>query len=264
MPLSVVAVPIGHAGDITLRALETLRSADVVIGEERREVSKLLKTLGIENKSIELLNEHSTENDVNQLLELVRNNNVALVSDCGTPGFCDPGARLVAACRREGLTATPIPGASSLMCLLAIAGRELREFLFRGFLPAEREARNAALSELDRERRPFILMDTPYRLGRLLEELAERWPNRMAVLGCDFTQETETILEAPLKELPKLVGSRKAEFVIAVFPSERTEQPRSDRRDSRKTGRRNDNFNKRASSARYNESRRPNRKDRGN
>jgi len=248
MPLSVVAVPIGNPGDITLRAIEVLRTADVVIGEERREVSKLLKSLGIENKPIELLNEHSSEADVNQLLELVREKKVALVSDCGTPGFCDPGAKLVAACRREGLTATPVPGASSLMCLLSIAGHDLREFLFRGFLPAEREARNEALRELDREERPFILMDTPYRMSRLLAELAERWPERTAVLGCDFTQPTETILEAKLKKLPEMVGSRKAEFIIAVFPDRDHKSPP---------------INKRASIAKYSGSRRPSRRDRG-
>ncbi len=254
MPLSLVAVPIGNPGDITLRALKVLRSADIVIGEERREVSKLLKALGVENKPIELLNEHSSENDVSRLLDLVRTNNIALVSDCGTPGFCDPGAKLVAACRKKGLAVIPIPGASSLMCLLSIAGKDLSEFLFRGFLPAEKEARTAALKELDREYRPFILMDTPYRMNRLLEELAAHWPDRTAVLGCDFTQETETIIEAKLKDLPAKVGSRKAEFIIAVFPGE-------EKQDS--PVRRMKRFNKRVSNAGYSESRRPYRKGRG-
>lgn len=218
MPLFVVAVPIGHPKDITLRALETLQSAEIVIGEERREVSKLLKSHGIEGKRLELLNEHSSDDDVKELLEMTRNHNVALVSDCGTPGFCDPGARLVAACRHEGLSTTPVPGASSLMCLLSIAGHDLREFLFRGFLPAERETRAEAFRELERERRPIVLMDTPYRLERLLEELAKRWPDRRAVLGCDFTQESETVFESTIAKLPGLVGKRKAEFIIIVFP----------------------------------------------
>ncbi len=218
MSLHLIAVPIGNPGDITLRAVETIKSADIVIGEERKEVSKLLKSLGIEGKRMELLNEHSTDDDVRDLLKLCREQTVALVSDCGTPGFCDPGARLVAACRSEGLSASPLPGASSLMCLLSVSGHDMREFLFRGFLPAEREERARALRELERERRPMILMDTPYRLGRLLDELAKKWPDRRAVLGCDFTQATETVIEATLKELPALVGERKAEFILAVFP----------------------------------------------
>jgi 16S rRNA (cytidine1402-2'-O)-methyltransferase len=219
LALQLIATPIGHPGDITLRAIEALKAADVVIGEERKEVSKLLKSLGIEGKQLELLNEHSRQEDVVELLNLCKSKNVALVTDCGTPGFCDPGARLVAACRNEGLTSTPLPGASSLMCLLAVSGRDMREFVFRGFLPADRDERARAIRDLERERRPIVLMDTPYRLGRLLAELASQWPERRALLGCDFTQPSETIIEAPLKALPTLVGNRKAEFILALFPA---------------------------------------------
>jgi 16S rRNA (cytidine1402-2'-O)-methyltransferase len=253
MALKLVATPIGHPQDITLRAIETLKTADLVIGEERREVSKLLKALGIEGKTIELLNEHSTPDDVLALKELCREKVVALVTDCGTPGFCDPGARLVAACRAEGLVASPVPGASSLMCLLSVSGTDMREFLFRGFLPAERESRTAAIRELERERRPVIIMDTPYRLGKLLTELAARFPERRALLGCDFTQETESIHEGKLKDLARQIGERKAEFILALFPREggraagdsRGEErggaaspgrPRTDRRPSRHSG----------------------------
>ena len=244
MALQLIAVPIGHPGDITLRAIESLKAADVVVGEERKEVSKLLKALGIEGKRMELLNEHSRDEDVRELVGLCRTSQVALVTDCGTPGFCDPGARLVAACRSEGLAASPLPGASSLMCLLSVSGTDMRQFLFRGFLPAEREERLQALRELDRERRPIVLMDTPYRLGRLLSELSERWPDRRALLGCDFTQPTETVLEAPLKALPGLVGERKAEFILAVFPGggpahgpgPRPERPARERERDRRPG----------------------------
>ena len=218
MPLKLVAVPIGDPGDITARAVEILKNAAVVIGEERKEVSKLLRSLGITGKPMELLNEHSTDDDVKDLLELCRAQDVALVSDCGTPGFCDPGARLVRACRSAGLGVSPAPGASSLMCLLSVSGTDMRQFLFRGFLPAEREERARELNQLDRERRPIILMDTPYRLNRLLDELARKWPSRRALLGIDFTQATEQILEAPLADLPKIVGEKKAEFILAVFP----------------------------------------------
>lgn len=216
--LQLVAVPIGHPGDITLRAVEALQAADVVIGEERKEVSKLLRHLKIDGKEIELLNEHSRDDDVKDLLALCRDRAVALVTDCGTPGFCDPGARLVTACRSAGVRVSPVPGASSLMCLLAVAGLEMREFLFRGFLPADRDDRARALRDLDRERRPIVLMDTPYRLSRLLSELSQRWPARRAVLGMDFTQSTEEIIEGALSELPQRVGERKAEFIMVVMP----------------------------------------------
>lgn len=220
MALQLIAVPLGNSGDITLRAIEALKDADVVVGEERKEVSKLLKSLGIEGKRLELLNEHSKDEDVRELAELCRTSKVALVTDCGTPGFCDPGARLVAMCRTQKVVSTPLPGASSLMCLLSVSGSDMRQFLFRGFLPAEREERARALNELSRESRPTILMDTPYRMGRLLSELAERFPDRRVLLGCDFTQETETIIEARAADLPALVGERKAEFILALYPGD--------------------------------------------
>jgi len=218
MALELIATPLGDAGDITLRAIEILKAADVVIGEERKEVSKLLKALGIEGKRLELLNEHSGDDDVRELATLCKTSRVALVTDCGTPGFCDPGARLVAMCRSQGVSSKPIPGASSLMCLLSVSGSDMRQFLFRGFLPAEKEERHQSLNELAREKRPVILMDTPYRMGRLLSELAERFPDRRVLLGCDFTQSTETVIEAKASALPALVGERKAEFILALYP----------------------------------------------
>ncbi len=217
MSLAIVATPIGHPGDITLRAIETLKNAEIVIGEERKEVSKLLKSLGIEKKEYFLLNEHSRDDDVKELLELCRTKTVALVSDCGTPGFCDPGARLVAACRKEKIPVTTAPGASSLMSILSLSGENLRQFVFRGFLPAEREERERAVRELAREDRPVVLMDTPYRLVRLLSELAEKFPERRALLGIDLTQATEEILEDRLSELRVKVGERKAEFILILF-----------------------------------------------
>lgn len=219
MSLELVATPIGDTGDLTLRAIEVLKAADVVIGEERKEVSKLLRSLGLEGKRMELLNEHTRDNELAELVALCRSSRVALVTDCGTPGFCDPGARLVSLCRAEGLSSRPVPGASSLMCLLSVSGSDMRSFLFRGFLPAEREERAAALSELAREKRPVVLMDTPYRLGRLLAELAERFPMRRVLLGMDFTQASETVIEALARDLPKLVGERKAEFILALYPA---------------------------------------------
>src|SRR5947207_403646 len=118
MSLHLVAVPIGDPGDITQRAIATLAAADIVVGEERKEVSKLLKALGVQGKRMELLNEHSKDSDVTELAGFCRELKVALVTDCGTPGFCDPGARLVAACRSQNTAMTTVPGASSLMCLL--------------------------------------------------------------------------------------------------------------------------------------------------
>jgi 16S rRNA (cytidine1402-2'-O)-methyltransferase len=218
LSLKVIATPIGDPGDITLRAIEALRDADIVIGEERKEVSKLLKRLGLEQKPTELLNEHADERTIADLLLLCRDKNVALVSDCGTPGFCDPGARLVAACRAEKIPVTPLPGASSLMCLLSMSGENLRQFLFRGFLPAEREERAVALREILREAQPAVLMDTPYRFAKLLAELSAAAPERVVLIGMNFTQETEQIWQGTALDAATVFAEQKAEFILLLFP----------------------------------------------
>ena len=115
MSLSVIATPIGNLGDISYRSVEILKAADLIIGEERKVVSKLIKHLSLGRKEIELLNEHSDQEDLDFLLNECRIKTIALVSDCGTPGFCDPGALLVKACRKAGIKIDILPGASSLM-----------------------------------------------------------------------------------------------------------------------------------------------------
>lgn len=223
--LKVIATPIGNPGDITLRAIDSLKSADAVIGEERREVSTLLKRLGVEKTEIHLLNEHSSDADVASLLELCKTKTVALVSDAGTPGFCDPGARLVSACRKEGIKVEALPGASALMCLISLAGTQVKNFVFAGFPPAEREERTQALRNFALDKRATVLMDTPYRLSKLLTELAQIAPDRRALLGMDFTLESENVLEGSLKELSAKVEDRKAEFMLLLYPSESASRP---------------------------------------
>jgi 16S rRNA (cytidine1402-2'-O)-methyltransferase len=227
MPLYLVSTPIGHPDDITLRALKVLREADVIIGEEGKEVRRLLKSLDIpfqnlgpvvpDAKPIELLNEHSTHDDIERLGKMCRDKNVALVTDCGTPGFCDPGADLVRFCQRSNIATTPIPGASSLMSLLAVTGARLDEFLFVGFLPANTAERERKLHELTKEKRPFVVMDTPYRLQKTLRELAEGFGHRDGVLGLNLTQDSEKVIRAPLKKITDLLPVEKAEFVLVVL-----------------------------------------------
>lgn len=246
MSLFVVSTPIGHPKDITLRALDILKECDLVIGEERSEVSRFLKSLGLTEKPYELLNEHSSEDDVAALVRVCREQRVALVSDCGTPGFCDPGADLVRACRQQGVAVTAIPGASSLMALLSVSGLRLRDFVFVGFLPPDSESRAAAIRELSQEPRPCFIMDTPYRLSKTLRELSEAMPEREAVLGLDLTQQGETILSGPLKDLAPKVAEKKAEFVLVLNAlsgahageRKRERPPRQERRPERHHSRR--------------------------
>ena len=169
--LYIVATPIGHPKDITLRALEALQAADHIIGEEQRVASTLLKKLNLSHKSLHLLNEHSTESDVEELTQLCKNQQVALISDCGTPSFYDPGYQLIQQCRKRNILVTAVPGASSLMTLLSLVSQQVNQFYFAGFLPADSELRAAKFKALCTHSDALILMDTPYRLLKLLTEL---------------------------------------------------------------------------------------------
>lgn len=215
MSLFVVATPIGNPKDITLRAIETLQESDVIIGEEKRELMPFLKKLSLHEKEVRFLNEHTR--DIDELAELCRDKKVSLVSDCGTPGFCDPGADLVAKCRSLGVAIQPVPGVTSLMTLLSVSGVRLDQFLFLGFLPSDKIEREESLTRLKNEKRSFILMDTPYRMGRVLSELSQRIPERKAILGMDLTQSSEEVATGKLSQLCQKFPERKAEFVLLVI-----------------------------------------------
>lgn len=214
--LWVVATPVGDPKDLTLRALEILRDCDLVICESTKETSTLLRAHGISGKKYEVLDEHAKPEDVKALADRCREGVVALVSDGGTPAFCDPGADLVRLCRQRGIEVRPLLGASSLMGLLCMAGRRLDQFVFRGFLPAETESRRQALKELQKEKRPVVLMDTPYRLKKILAEMEEFFPQRKLFLVRDLSLPGERFLEGKAAELRKVCGEDKAEFMLLL------------------------------------------------
>lgn len=218
MSLIIVPTPIGDYGDITLRAKSALEQAHALIAEEHRPASTLLKKLGLAQKEIYLLNEHSRDHDLKELVELCAVHDVALVSDCGTPNFCDPGAALVKALRGRNIPVRALPGPSSLMTVLSLSSERLEQFVFRGFLPADRELRQKRLRELAQESRAQVLMETPYRLVKWMEELAGVLPKRKALLALDLTLPTEKILEGPLGRLASQVEGLKAEPVLLIYP----------------------------------------------
>lgn len=215
--LYVMATPIGDVSEISLRALDLLKKTEVIICESTKEASKLLRAHGISGKRYELLNEHTTPEEIKSLLEICLQADVVLVSDCGTPGFCDPGAALVKLCRQKKILVKSVLGASSLMGLLSLSGERLDHFVFRGFVPAENEARKKSLIELQKEKRPIVLMDTPYRLKKTLGDLLEYFPKRRALLALNLSQENELILENIPERLIADLPFDKAEFMILIY-----------------------------------------------
>lgn len=215
--LYLVATPIGDVSEITLRAIEILKSADVILCESTKETSKLLKQLDIKAKKYEVLNEHSTMEDLKVLTEICKTQTVALVSDCGTPGFCDPGNDLIGFCRRAKISVKSVLGPSSLMGLLSLTSRRMNEFVFRGFLPAESESREREWQKLKNEKRAIVIMDTPYRLKKTVDELNRHFVGRMSLLALDLSQENELVLEGNPNYILQNLDRDKAEFMLLIY-----------------------------------------------
>jgi 16S rRNA (cytidine1402-2'-O)-methyltransferase len=216
--LYVVATPIGETNEISQRALDILREAEFIICESTKETSKLLRAHGITGKSYEVLDEHSTVDDKKKLAALCADKTVALVSDCGTPGFCDPGADVVGLCRKQKIQVRSVLGPSSLMGLLSLSSLRLDEFVFRGFLPAETESRQKALRQLTKETRAIVIMDTPYRLKKTLKDMEDHFTKRNFLLALNLSQKEEAILEGSIQKIQSQLAFDKAEFMLLIYP----------------------------------------------
>ena len=216
--LFIVSTPIGDLGDITLRAVDTLRAADGVVCESFRHASTLLKKLAIPKRELLLLDEHDDGGQAESIFQkLLKGSRLALISDCGTPSFEDPGSKLIARCLENNIQVVPVPGASSLMAALSISPLPLKNFYFAGFLPQKKSLRDREFQKLKRLKEPLILMDTPYRLERLLSEICEHLGgNRLVTLALDLTLPGETILHGKADDIRVRVADRKGEFILIV------------------------------------------------
>jgi 16S rRNA (cytidine1402-2'-O)-methyltransferase len=216
--LYIVATPIGHPDDITLRAIEVLKQADAVICEEYKPGTTLLKKLGIQGKELILLNEHNEpEMAADLLMRLLNGQTLALFSDCGTPVFSDPGHYLIQLAASSGVKVSPVPGPSSLMAALSILDFHLERFIFGGFLPRDPDTRRKVLTHYRSLKMPVVVMDTPYRLGTLLEDVSKVFGKGFWVtVAFDLTLPTETIYRGEVDNVRKQVGSRKGEFILII------------------------------------------------
>jgi 16S rRNA (cytidine1402-2'-O)-methyltransferase len=217
--LYLVATPIGNYGDITFRALDVLRSVDLVVYEERREGERLLKHYSIQ-KPVESLNEHNEAAAWHVILNVLSSGkSVALVSDAGTPVFADPGQFLVQKAIERGIRIVPIPGASSLLPALIVSGFSLDAFLFSGWLSPKKERRRAELRNVLQEKRTVVLMDTPYRLLPLLKDVAElAGASRRVCVAFNLTLPDEEIYRGTAADVHRQVSARqkKGEFVLVI------------------------------------------------
>ena len=216
--LYIVSTPIGHPDDITLRAIEVLKQADAIICEEQKPGSSLLKRLNIVGKELVLLNEHNEpEVAAGLLVRLLNGETLALVSDCGTPVFSDPGAYLIQLASSSGVTVSPVPGASSLMAALSLLDTRVQNFIFGGFLSRDPQVRRTELTRYRGYRMPLVLMDTPYRLTALLEDVIKVFgKGHWVMVALDLTQPGEVVYRGEAADVIKQVRGKKGEFVMVV------------------------------------------------
>jgi len=219
--LYIVSVPIGHPGDITLWAVETLKKVDFVVCEELSRGQKLLKQLGIKTNPL-LLNEHNEQEGTENIIQLLlQGQQGALFSDAGTPLFADPGTLLVRRCHEMGIRVSPVPGASSLLAALSVAGVDTRRFFYAGFLPRQSVERRRQISQLVSMPYPVVIYDTPYRLRALLSDISAEYPtDRTAVLALSLTQSDEQVFRGTIADLVSTAArfNRKREFVLILDP----------------------------------------------
>ncbi len=218
--LHVVATPIGHLADITLRALETLAGVDLILAEDTRHSRRLTDHYGI-STPMSAYHEHNAEQARPQILaRLERGEALALISDAGTPLISDPGFKLVAQARRTGLAVIPVPGASALLAGLVAAGLPTDRFLFEGFLPAKTEARRVRLNELAAIDATLVFYEAPQRLAACLADLAAELGTRPATVARELTKMYETLDSGALDDLSARYAGReiRGEIVVVVGP----------------------------------------------
>lgn len=216
--LFLCATPIGNLGDITLRVLETLKSVDLIAAEDTRNTRKLLTHFEI-HKPLTSYHEYNKYEKADELIgHLQRGENIAVVTDAGTPAISDPGEVLAARCIEAGIRVTSLPGACALITALTMSGMRARRFCFEGFLPMEKKERRRILDQLRTEERTMILYEAPHRLRETLSQLEELFPERRITLCRELTKKYEEAIPMTVHEavLYYQENTPRGEYVLVI------------------------------------------------
>lgn len=214
--LYVVATPIGNLDDITLRAIKILKEVDVIIAEDTRHTLKLLNHLNI-SKPLISYHRHNEEQRKEMIIDKLKNGeNIAIVSDAGTPGICDPGEVLIHKCIKENIKVVPIPGACAMINALIASGISTKEFTFWGFLPLNKKLRKEKLEYIKNETKTVIIYEAPHKLKSTLEDLKEILEKRKVVIARELTKIHEEFIRGTIDEILEKADSLKGEIVLII------------------------------------------------
>jgi 16S rRNA (cytidine1402-2'-O)-methyltransferase len=216
--LYLVASPIGNLEDITLRALRTLKECDVVAAEDTRRTGQLLQHFGIAKPMLSYFRFNEARRSEEILARLGRGEKIALVTDAGSPGISDPGERVVKAALMAGFRVEPVPGPCALVAALTASGLPTDEFRFIGFLPHKPGQRRKRLESLRDFSGTLVIYESPYRIEKLLTELAEVLPDQQIVLARELTKKFEQFLRGTASQLLEMFKQKpaKGEFVVII------------------------------------------------
>ena len=229
--LMVCATPIGNMEDITLRALEALKNADLIAAEDTRHTLGLLNHFGIKTPMISC-HQHNEAQRADIILERLREGqNVVLVSDAGTPAISDPGEVLVRRCREEGIEVTALPGACAFVTALSMSGMRSRRFIFEGFIPTGGKERRELLQRLVHEERTVIFYEAPHHLRQSLKFLRDGLGKRRIALGRELTKRYEEMLFMELTEAVEYytVNEPRGEYVLILEGADPEEMSQEER-----------------------------------
>ena len=230
--LFVVATPIGNLEDITLRALRVLREANLIAAEDTRRTAKLLSHFGIHTPTLSF-HAHNSRARLPQLIaRLQAGENIALVTDAGTPGISDPGAELVSASRAEGIAVDPIPGASAALVAAIGSGFPLNSVTFLGFAPIKAKARKLWFEALAEQPGTMVFFEAPHRIGPALADLGAILGTRQICVGRELTKAHQEFVTGSANDASFLSITRKGEFSVVIGPLEDGGAPQVEHSDS--------------------------------
>lgn len=216
--LFLCATPIGNLGDMTPRVVETLNMVDVIAAEDTRNSIKLLNHFDIHTPMTSYHEYNKVEKAYQLIGQMQNGQNIALITDAGTPAISDPGEVLVKMCHEQGITVTSLPGPAACITALTLSGLSTRRFCFEGFLPADKKEKAAVLKELQNESRTMILYEAPHHLVRTLEELYEVLGERKITLCRELTKKFETVFPTTLEQALEYykIEEPRGEYVLVL------------------------------------------------